>query len=157
MTVSGAALAVFLLSLAGPVAAQSGPEGPVLDRPDAFERAFAVSAYSFDACGDPLAGRMFRRALAEKFAHCPFSPEARSRFQQRTLAQQAKARDTMQSMIESHGGLPMRLDGMSKTCREQQASDDYKQFRSLLDQYAQGSLPAEAVIAAPCDAADLAP
>ncbi len=153
----GMALAGMLLSFPGPALAQSRAEGPVLDHPDAFERAFATSSYSFDACGDPLAGRMFRRALAEKFAHCPFSPEARSRFRQRTLAQQAKTRDAMASMIESHGGLPMQLDGMSMTCHEQQASDDYKRFRGLLDQYAQGGLPAEAVIAAPCDAPDLAP
>lgn len=152
---------LLLLSLAGPALAQSRPEtpveAPVLDRPDAFERAFAVSSFSFDACGDPLAGRIFRRALVEKFAHCPFSPEARSRFQQRTRAQQAKTRQAMESMIESRGGLPMRLDGMSMTCHEQQASGDYQRFRSQLDQYAQGALPADAVIAAPCDAPDLAP
>ena len=129
----------------------------MLDHPDAFERAFAVSSYSFDACGDPLAGRMFRRALVERFAHCPFSPEARSRFRERTRAQQAKTRDAMEKMIEEHGGLPMQLDGMSTTCHAQQASDDYRQFRGRLDQYSQGSLPAEAVIAAPCDAPDLAP
>ena len=40
---------------------------------------------------------------------------------------------------------------------KQRASEAYKQFRGRLDQYAQGSLPAEAVIAAPCDAPDLAP
>ncbi len=151
-----AALAVLLLSLAGPAIAQSRSD-PTLDRPDAFERAYAVSTYSFDACGDPLAGRVFRRALAEKFAHCPFSPEARSRFREQTRAQLAKTRQAMESMIEDHGGLPMQLDGMPLTCHEQQASDGYKRFRSLLDQYAQGSLPAEAVIAAPCDAPDLAP
>jgi hypothetical protein len=156
------ALAVLLLSLAGPAIAQpaiaqSRSEGPTLDRPDAFERAYAVSTFSFDACGDPLAGRMYRRALADKFAHCPFSPEARSRFREQTRAQLAKTRQAMESMIEDHGGLPMQLDGMPLTCHEQQASDGYKRFRSLLDQYAQGSLPAEAVIAAPCDAPDIAP
>ena len=153
-----AAFAVLLL-LSGPAMAQSRPgtPAPALDHPDAFEHAFAVSSYSLDACGDPLAGRVFRRALVEKFAHCPFSPEARSRFQQRIRAQQAKTREAMESMIEQHGGLPVQLDGMPMTCHEQQASDGYKQFRSLLDRYAQGSLPAEAVIAAPCDAPDLAP
>ena len=163
-----AALVVLLL-LAGPVVAQSNPEsksqaegkshpeGPVLDRPDAFERASAVSTFSFDACGDTLAGRVFRRALAEKFAHCPFSSEARLRFRERTEAQLAKTRRAMASMIEDRGGLPMQLDGMPLTCHEQQASDGYKRFRGLLDQYAQGTLPAEAIIAAPCDAPDLAP
>ena len=162
VAVGRTAIAILLLSLAMPAAAQSvafqsSPEASALDRPDAFERAFAISAYSFDACGDPLAGRMFRSALAEKFAHCPFSPAARSRFHQRTRAQQAKTRDAMNSMIESHGGLPMQLEGMSTTCHAQQASDDYKRFRGLLDRYAQGKLPAEAVIPAPCDAPELAP
>ncbi len=171
---SGAAMrrvasVALLLSLVSPAVAQlppedlarpespARPESSALDRPDAFERAFAISSYSFDACGDSLGGRVFRRALVEKFAHCPFSPEARSRFREQTRAQLAKTRDMMNSMIEDHGGLPMRLDGMSTTCHAQQASDDYKQFRSQLDQYAQGSLPAEAVIAAPCDAPDLTP
>ena len=129
----------------------------MLDRPDAFERAFAVSSYAFDACGDGLGGRLFRRALAEKFAQCPFSPEAQSRFRQRTRAQQAKTRDAIAGMIEQRGGLPMQLDGMPMTCHEQQASDGYRRFRSMLDQYAEGSLPAAAVISAPCDAPDLTP
>jgi len=148
---------LLLLSSIGPAATQSPPASSLLDRPDAFERAFAVSSYSFEACGDPLAGRIFRRALVEKFAHCPFSPEARSSFQQRIRAQQAKTRRMMDSMIEDHGGLPMRLDGMPMTCHEQHASDDYQRFRVQLDQYAQGAVSADAVIAAPCDAAELAP
>ncbi len=151
------AFVAVLLPLCGSAFAQSKPESPVLDHSDAFERAFAVSAYSLDACGDSLGGRLYRRALVEKFAHCPFSPAAQSRFRQRTRAQLAKTRDMMESMIEEHGGLPVQLDGMPMTCREQQASDGYKRFRSLLEQYAEGSLPAEAVIAAPCDAPDLAP
>ncbi len=141
-------------SLAGPARSEVGP---VLDRTDAFERGFAVSLYLFDACGDPLAGRMFRRALAERFAQCPFSPAARSRYQQRILVQQAKVRTALQSMIETRGGLPVQLDGMAMTCREQQASEDYKRVRVRLEQYAQQKLPAEAVIAAPCDASDITP
>ncbi len=151
------AFAVLLLPVCGPAFAQSASEGPALDHPDAFERAFAVSTYSFDACGDSLGGRLYRRALVEKFAHCPFTPAARSRFQQRSRAEFAKNRDTMASMIEEHGGLPVQLDGMPMTCHEQQASDGYKQFRSALEQYAQGSLSAEAIITAPCDAPDIAP
>lgn len=163
------AFAVLLLSLVSPVVAQlpsedlARPESPdrsksaALDRPEAFERAFAISSYSFDACGDTLGGRVFRRALVEKFSHCPFSPEARSRFREQTRAQQVKMRDKMDVMIAEHGGLPMQLDGMPMTCHEQQASDGYKRFHSLLEQYAEGGVPAEAVITAPCDAPDIAP
>ncbi len=153
-----AALAsLLLLALHGPATAQSAPGGTALDHPEPFERAFATSAYTYDACGDPLAGRIFRRALAERFAHCPFTPEARSRFQQNTRGQLAKSRQMVENLIDSHGGLPMRLEGMSMTCHEQQASDDYRQFRDRLNQYSQGGLTAEAVIAAPCDAPDIAP
>lgn len=153
-----AALAVVLvLALYGPAAAQSTPGGPALDHPEPFERAFATSAYTYDACGDPLAGRMFRRVLLDRFTQCPFTSEARSRFQQNTRGQLAKSRQMVENMVESRGGLPMRLDGMSMTCHEQQASDAYRQFRDRLEQYSQGGLTAEAVLAAPCDAADIAP
>lgn len=150
-------IGVLALSLCGPAVAQPSPLGPALDRPEAFERAFATSAYTFDACGDPLAGRLFRRALAERFAHCPFTSEARSRFQQRTRSQQAKSRKMVEEMIETRGGLPMHLDGMSMTCHEQQADTGYRSFRERLDQYGRGDLPAEAVIAAPCDAPEITP
>ncbi len=148
---------VLFLLLQGPALAQSSPGGPALDRSEAFERAFATSAYTFDACGDPLAGRMFRRALTERFAHCPFTPEARSRFQQNARGQLAKSRQMVENLVETNGGLPMRLDGMSMTCHEQQASDTYRQFREQLEQYSHGELTAEAVIASPCDASDIAP
>lgn len=153
-----AALASLLvLALHGPAAAQSAPGGPVLDHPEPFERAYATLAYTYDACGDPLAGRIFRRALSERFAHCPFTPEARSRFQQNTRGQLAKSRQKLENMVESNGGLPMRLDGMSMTCHEQQASETYRQFRDRLEQYSEGGLTAEDVLAAPCDAADIVP
>lgn len=149
-----AALAgLLVLSLGGTATAET----PSLDRPDAFERGFAVSLYRFDACGDQLAGRMFRHALAERFAQCPFTPEARSRYQQRTRAQQAKAQATLQGMVESLGGLPMRLDGMTMTCHEQRSTTDYQQLRDRLEQHSQGKLPADAIVTAPCDAADMSP
>lgn len=149
-----AALAGLVVwSLGGPASA----EDHALDRPDAFERGFAVSFYVFDGCGDPLAGRMFRRALAERFAQCPFTPAARSRYQQRTRAQQAKVQTTMQGMIESLGGLPIRLDGMSMTCHEQQSTPGYQQLHDRLEQYSQGKLPAEAIVTAACNAADISP
>ena len=143
--------ALALCGAAGPSA------GPALDHPDAFERAFATSSYTFDACGDPLAGRVFRRALTERFGQCPFTPEARARFQQRTRIQLAKSRRMLEEMVEAHGGLPMHLDGAPMTCHEQQADNSYRMFRERLDQYAQGSLPAEAVIAATCNAPEITP
>lgn len=148
---------VLALSLGSAAVAQTSPDRPALSHPEAFERAFATSSYTFDACGDPLAGRVFRRALAERFAHCPFTAEAQSRFQQRTRVQQEKSRRMIAEMVEAHGGLPMHLDGMVMTCHEQQADGDYRKLRERLDQYARGDLPAEAVIAAPCDASEITP
>jgi hypothetical protein len=150
----GALLGGAMLLLAGTAPAQSPP---ALEKPDAFERGFAVSLYQFDACGDPLAGRMFRRALAERFAQCPFSAEARERYQRRTRAEFAKVRAKMTAMIEENGGLPRELAGMSTTCHAQQASEPYRQFRTLLERYAEGAVPAEAVIPAACDAPDIMP
>ncbi len=149
--------ALLALLLCGPASAQAPPAGPALEHPEAFEQAYAISTYMFDACGDPLAGRMFRRALAERFAQCPFTPEARSRFQRRTRIQQAKSRQIMEELIETHGGLPVQLEGMSRTCHEQQADAGYRAFRERLDQYTQGGLAAGAVIAAPCDASEIMP
>ena len=128
-----------------------------LDDPTAFERSFAASLYQFDACGDGVAGRMYRRALAERFAACPFTPEARSRFQRRTRAEQAKVRRRMDALIEANGGLPQQLDGMAETCHAVQASDDYRRFRARLDQYVLGAIPADAVLPAACDAAEITP
>ena len=150
----GAFAGLLALSLCGAAAPSTGPS---LDHPEAFEQAFATSSYTFDACGDPLAGRLFRRALTERFAHCPFTPEARARFQQRTRIQLAKSRRMLEEMVETHGGWPMHLDGSPMTCHEQQAGNDYRAFRERLDQYAQGGLTAEAVIPAPCDAPEITP
>ena len=145
------------LALVGPVRAQPVSSQAALENPGAFEHEFAVSLFEFDACGDPLAGRMFRRVLAERFARCSFSSEARASYQQRTRAQQSKIHDWIESLIETRGGLPIQLEGMSMTCHAQQASDSYREFRGRLEQYAQGNLPAQAIIGAPCDAPDLAP
>ena len=141
------------LLLAGTAAAQT----PQLDNPTAFERGFAVSLYQFDACGDALAGRMFRRALAERFAQCPFSPAARSHYQQQTRAEFQRVRERMQRLIEDNSGMPRELVGMSTTCHAQQASEGYRSFRALLERYQAGSATVQAVIPASCDAADVMP
>lgn len=141
------------LLLGGAASAQA----PALDDPTAFERGFAVSLYQFDACGDALAGRMFRRALAERFAQCPFSKEARSHYQQQTRAEFQRVRERMQRLIEDNGGMPRELVGMGTTCHAQQASEAYRDFRALLERYQAGGATAEAVIPAACDAADVMP
>ena len=149
-------VALLLMLRASLGAAQALPE-PLLSNTEAFERGVSVSLYQFDACGDPLAGRMFRRALAERFAQCPFSPEAQARFQQRTRAAQAKARAIMSQTIETNGGLPHQLENMPTTCRQQQASEDYQSFRRKLEQYAAGSLVVGSILPARCDSTNILP
>lgn len=153
--IRAAALAGALLLAAAGAAPAEPP--PALEDTGAFERGFAVSLYQFDACGDALAGRMFRRALAERVARCPFSDGARDRYGRRTRAQFAMARERMGRLVEENGGLPRELAGMGTTCRAQQASGEYREFRALLERYAAGGATAEAVIPAACDAADILP
>ncbi|WP_431271864.1 hypothetical protein [Dankookia sp. P2] len=146
------------LLLGGVASAQAPAQGaPTLDDPTAFERGFAVSLYRFDACGDALAGRMFRRALAERFAQCPFTAAARSHYQQATRAESARVRERMKQLVEENDGLPRELVGMSTTRHAQQVSEAYRGFRALLERYQAGGATAEAVIPAACGAADVMP
>ncbi len=145
-------LALAALLCAGPAWAE-----PTLDNPEAFEHAYALSLYQFDACGDALAGRMFRQALAARFATCPFSASARTAYAQRTRAQAAYAREWREQTVERIGGLPLQLDGMSMTCRAQQATDAYRAFRARLEDYKAGRLDADALIPASCAAPDIMP
>ena len=43
--------------------------------------AYGHSFADFDECSDAEAGRIWRRAILERFEQCPFSPEARAKFQ----------------------------------------------------------------------------
>jgi hypothetical protein len=147
--------AAAALLLCGPALAQTAPAA--LDNPDAFERGFALSLYQFDACGDPLAGLLFRRALNARFAQCPFSPAARTRYARRTAAEQAKVDERLRKLIEQRGGLPMRLEGMTMTCRQQQESPDYRALRARLEDFSAGRAPAQTIFPAPCDAAEIVP
>lgn len=148
---------VFALAVMGaaPIAGRAA-DAPQTDT-SAFEYADALSFYGFDGCGDGLGGRLYRRALADKLAHCPFTPQARAHYAARAQAQQAKSGDVLRRMIEEHGGLPVKLDGMTRTCREQSDSPEYQRLRGLLDRYGRGEAPVEDVLPAPCDAASLAP
>ena len=150
------AAGLAVLVLCAPVPALAQAPGPP-DSTEAFERSAAESYYTFDACGDGLAGRLYRRALAERFAACPFAPAARARYGQRLQAQGAKARTAIQGIIDNQGGLPVQLGGLSETCHAQWADEGYGRLRHRLLQYAAGDLPATAIVAAPCDAPQITP
>jgi hypothetical protein len=124
---------------------------------EAFENAYAASFYEFDACGDGIAGRTYRFALTAKVKQCPFSEETKQRFVARAAAQRRKSSQVMAKLIEDHGGLPMRLEGMTRTCREQMDSPEYRAVRSRLDAYGAGNAGVDTVVSAPCDAAEISP
>jgi hypothetical protein len=63
----------------------------------------------------------------------------------------------MAKLIEDNGGLPMRLEGMTRSCREQFDSPEYRLVRSRLDDFSSGKLGSDAVITQPCDAPEITP
>jgi hypothetical protein len=149
----------YLLVLAGiPMgSATVAADEATLGSTAAFDKAYAASFYQFDACGDGVAGRIFRSALVAKLKQCPFSAEARTRFQAHSAAQRRQSSQMMAKLIEDHGGLPVRLDGMTRTCREQMDSPEYRMVRSRLDDYAAGKVGPDSVVPQPCDAAEITP
>jgi hypothetical protein len=144
-----------LVTLAGIVAGNA--DEATLEHTDAFEKAYAASFYEFDACGDGLAGRTYRMALTAKVKQCAFSADAKQRFQARAAAQRRKSSQAMAKLIEDNGGLPVRLEGMTRTCREQMDSTEYQQVRGRLDAYSAGKADVDSVVGAACDATDIAP
>ena len=144
-----------LLMLAGITTVNA--DDTTLERTDAFTKAYAASFYEFDACGDGIAGRIYRSALTAKLRQCPFSADAKKRFQAVSAAQRRKSSEAMAKLVEDTGGLPMRLEGMTRTCREQMDSPEYRQVRERLEDFSAGKMGVDAVVAQPCNAADITP
>lgn len=152
-----AAALVSVLALGGRALADEAAAPAALTDPSKFEHAYGASFYGFDACGESLTGKEFRSVLVDKFAHCPFTPEARKHFAQWTRAQRAKSTQVIQDMILDHGGLPVRLDGMAMTCHEQLISPANQKLQAELDRYQQGQTDANAILPQSCDAPDISP
>ena len=143
--------------LVGPITAAAKADEAPLQRTTAFEQAYGASFYQFDACGDEVAGRDFRKALVEKLKQCPFSEDAKQRAEVRFAAQRQISRRAMDKLIDDHGGLPSRLPGMTQNCREQLESPAYRQVRLRLDAYAAGRSGPDPVVPQPCDATEITP
>jgi hypothetical protein len=144
-----------LLVLAGLATARADdapPQGTA-----AFDKAYAASFYQFDACGDGIAGRIYRSAVTARLKQCPFTDEAKKRFQVRSALQRQKSSQAMAKLIEDNGGLPMRLEGMTRSCHEQMESPEYRAVRSRLDDFSAGKVGPDAVVPQPCDAAEITP
>ncbi len=135
-----------------PVAAQTPS-----DKTDAFEQAYAASFYTFDACGDGVAGRIYRNVLVARFAQCPFSEAARARFRSRTVLQRRRSSQMISRTIDEHDGVPVQLEGMRMTCREQRSSAEYRELRERLARFEAGAAGTESVIPEPCGAGSFTP
>ena len=128
-----------------------------LDNTRPFEHAYGASFYYFDACGDGLSGGTYRRALVDKLMHCPFTDAAKARFAVRAGMQSKKARELIRDLIEQTGGLPVRLEGMRRTCREQMDSPEYRELSNRLEAYEAGSADRDDVVPAACSAIEITP
>jgi hypothetical protein len=151
------ALCLLVLACCWPGMVTLRADQAQLERIDAFEKAYGASFYEFDACGDGIAGRIYRSALTDKLKQCPFSEAAKKRFQLRAAAQRRKSSQAMAKMIEDNSGLPIRLEGMTRTCHEQSGSPEYRLVRGRLDDYAAGKSGPDTVVPQPCDAAEITP
>jgi len=146
-------LAVTLVAFAegaiSPLAAQS--TGGSLEKSDAFEIAFGMSFYGFDACGDAAWGDIFRKALVEKFESCPFSAAAKERFRRRIANQTREAKTALDNYIKEHGKLPDRPEGMKMSCAEIKQTREYMSNHALLERYYRGEIDADEVVREGCD------
>src|ERR1700739_631994 len=102
-------LMAFAVIHVGMARAGEAPKPASLEHTVAFEQAYAASFYQFDACGDGISGRTWRDALVARLKQCPFSDAAKARFMARAAAQRRKSAEQINKLIETNGGLPVRV------------------------------------------------
>jgi hypothetical protein len=117
----------------------------------AFRTAYGLSYFGFDLCGDAANGTLYRKALAEKVAHCPFTPEAKATFRQWSMATDAGGPDRVKRYIAEHDKLPESLDPKRKNCRMEKDTPAFQTTITLLARYAKGEVKYDAVVPDACD------
>jgi hypothetical protein len=159
-------MAVLLFSLTlGAVSrvawAQSTSE-PLTD-PTAFEVAYGLSFMAYDECGDGEAGRLLRRAVVERFEQCPFTPEAKAKFEAfRLETLEHLASEYAQAWAKELKPNPLRRgefnpDGTPASCEDHRRTPRYIERRDQLLRYGRGEITAEQVTIDPCDVSPGAP
>ena len=118
---------------------------------NAFRTAYGASYFGLDLCGDAANGALYRRALAEKVEHCPFTPEAKAGFRQWAAAADAKGADEVRDYLGDHDKLPESLDPKRRNCRLEKETPAYQKAIALLGQYAKGEARYDAVVPDACD------
>ena len=116
-----------------------------------FRAAFAMSYYGFDVCGDAADGQLYRKALTEKFDHCPFPVAAKADFRRWSAATDAKATADVKRYVAEHDKLPESLNEKRVACRKEQATPAYQKTIALLADYAKGEVKYDAVVPDACD------
>jgi hypothetical protein len=111
----------------------------------------------YDMCGDSEAGRIFRRAILEKMNRCPYSPQAKAKFQ----AWRIDELEGMLSTLVKRGSLdvPKTLlgitggtnpDGSAKICREYRETPNYIERRTNLLRYSRHEITVDQAIGSDC-------
>jgi len=126
------------------------PTGSLTDT-GAFQAAFQGSFYGFDVCGDADTGRLYRKALAEKVQHCPFTADAKTGFKSWAASAETRMTADVQLYIAEHDKLPESLDEKRVACRKEKDSPAYRKAIALLAGYAKGAVAFDAVVPDPCD------
>lgn len=127
-----------------------------LENTEAFKVAYGIS-YGFDWCGENAAGALYRRAIVDKFDHCPFSPDANRGFHRWAEETSLKADRALHDYVAQYGHPPERLDGMKTSCREQSTSPEYIELKHLIARYGDGNLSANELLTGPCAGSSGAP
>jgi len=117
----------------------------------AFRLAYRMSYFGFDVCGDTADGKLYRKALAEKVEHCPFTPAVKADFRHWSVEADIFGAADVQRYIAEHDKLPERLDEKRVACRKEQATPAYQKTIALLAGYGKGEVPYDAVVPDACD------
>ena len=146
-----AAFALCIATLISPDTASAEPAQNQLSNTEAFRTAYRMSFFGFDLCGDVAIGALYRKALTEKVAHCPFTPAAKADFGKWTADADQRVSADVQRYIAEHDKLPDRLDEKRVSCRTERQTPAYQKTVTLLDRYAKGEAKFDDVVPDRCD------
>jgi hypothetical protein len=150
-----AAVVIAAVTLATPSGADEPPSPAPLSDPTPFEIGYGMSFYDFDACGDAEAGRILRSALIEKLEHCPFTPQAKARFEAWRLK---TAEELLSQLLSNQDGKPVgppevsepAADGPPMTCDRYHSTPRYVHRRSELLRYANREITVDQLFGEDC-------
>jgi hypothetical protein len=120
------------------------------DRTPGFDVACAMSFYLVDYCGDFLLGELWRNALVEKLAQCPFTEAARKRFRELAVINEAQARSTIGRYWEEHKGPMEYLSDTKRNCAEARAKPELVEVRRRLARFAAGEISVDEALPMSC-------